>query len=1112
MRHRLNKKLLGWTLAGLLAAGAGLHTLHHHQVQANAGELLREAGRAAERGDHARAVTYFSHYLAYEPDDIEALTHYAQSLERLPPTPPARRRALEVLEQALRQDPARSELRLRVVRLATGLGRYADAARHLEALAKALPRRSDVEHQLGWCQEALKEYDLAEASLRRAVRKDPAQLDSYALLAELLQSRLQRPDDAAQVMEEMVGANPRSARALLLRARYHRARGAPERGAEDTRQATVLAPRDPDVLLAAAEEAVRQGDLARARTDLAHGLKLYPRDARFYRALAAVEVKAGRPPAAIAYLRCALQALPAEGGLVPVLADLLIDEGRLAEVAALTDGLSKGRQASGVPDYLRARTLVRRGRWAEACDLLEKVRWRPGTQDWAVQIEISLGQCYGHLGETDASLLAFRKAVALDPTQPLARLGLGASLLAAGNVEDAVRELRAVADGDAPPAQVWPVLARALLARNLRLPEGDRDWDALEQALGRAEKGAPDDPEVAILRAEVLSARAAPERARALLEVARAARPNEIRFRTALADLARREGKIEQAREILDQARRDLGDSLGLRLARLRLAASLGPREAAPALEQLGREPLDELSKAGRLRFRRELAEALARAGDVPAAERLWRALASDRPNDLQSRVALFDLALRAGQDRPAREILAEVRKLEGEGGIVWRAGEVARRLALARRGDRSGLAEARKLLAEAKELRRDWPRLCVLEAAADELEGKATAADHYQRALELGERDPDVAARAARLLYERRRFAEADLAFRTLEGQGPLSPELAHLGADIALAQQGGAKRALDLARRAVPAGTRDYREFLWLARVEAAAGKDAEAEKTLRHAARVAGGIPDVWVALVAHLARTGQASRAEEALREAAKRLPPDRAELALARCEEALGRPAQAEAHYRKAVAARPADFVPLSLLADFYRRNDEPAKADPCLRKLIDPATRAPEEYVVRARRELAVGVAARGGPDALTEALALLARNEEAVGRDSADDVARAFVLATRPERREEALKLLERLGDVQALAPDEQFLAARAYEAAGDGGQARDILLRLLTTQGDDARLLACRARGLIREGELEEARLYLARLERLEPQSPRLRALREALSKAEAPPKGNP
>src|SRR5690349_6148542 len=133
MRHRLNKKLLGWTLAGLLAAGAGLHTLHHHQVQANAGELLREAGRAAERGDHARAVTYFSHYLAYEPDDIEALTHYAQSLERLPPTPPARRRALEVLEQALRQDPARSELRLRVVRLATGLGRYADAARHLEA-------------------------------------------------------------------------------------------------------------------------------------------------------------------------------------------------------------------------------------------------------------------------------------------------------------------------------------------------------------------------------------------------------------------------------------------------------------------------------------------------------------------------------------------------------------------------------------------------------------------------------------------------------------------------------------------------------------------------------------------------------------------------------------------------------------------------------------------------------------------------------------------------------------------------------------------------------------------------------------------------------------------
>ncbi len=1090
MPRRLNVRLLLWTAGVVLTVCVCAHLLHGVQQRGNAGALLRQAERAVEEGHVGKAVTYYRHYLVYEPDDPAALAAYARALDRLPFSPTTRLQTFLVMEQAVRRDPTRHDLRERLVRLAINMRRFADAERHLEGLATALPARGDVEHQLGWCQEARGNYPAAAASFARAIKKAPMQLESYVLLAELLQRQLDQPEEAARVLDQMVEANPKSHKALLARARRHRERGALDAALADARRAADLAPKEADVLLTVADVARDRDEPATAREALKRGLELHPRDERFYRTLAALELESGRRAEAVACLRRGLAAVP-EGGLAPQLADLLLDEGNLDEATALAARVRKAGDM-GTADYLEGRALAARGRWLEALDRLEAARarfgWSGHSVTGAARVEVWLGKCHEQEGDTDLRLAAFRRAVALDPALPVARLGLAAALLDSGASEEGLAEARRLTTGTPPPG-AWAVLARALARR---------DGNSARAALERAAKENPNAPEVTLLRAEVLEGQGDGEGALALLREAVEARPKDARFWATLADVTRRAGDASEAAEVLEQAHKSAGDSIDLRLARVRQAG-----EARAELERLAQEARGGLRPAEQARLLRRLAEALQQAGAVESAGQAWREVATLRPKDLSSRLMRFDLALRSGHDQECDAILGEIRAVEGEEGVVWRVAEAGRLVAKATHGDRSGLGAARQRVAEAKKRHPDWTRVPLLEAALDELEGQFdSAAGHYQRAVDLGERRLAVLVRLARLHYQSGRYVEAGRTLRLLEEQGPLTRDQARLAADIALVQRDH-RRALALGRQAVTTDARDYRDHLWLAHVQSAAGQEGDAEDTLRRAVQVGANIPDPWVALVRHLTRTGKRDQAEEVLREATRKLPESRSPLPLARCNEALGHLKRAEAFYREALKARPHDLVALRATADFLLRQDRFREAEPHLRRLLDPATRAPAEYVAQARRLLAVELAARDARKG-TEALALVEENTRRHGSSAEDERARAFVLATQPARRAEALRLLRELADRQPLPPEGQFLLARGFEAAGDDLRARDLLLGLAATHGDVSSYLTLQVRILIRQGDLDDAETALSRLERLEPEGTRARGLRAALSQA--------
>ncbi len=345
----------------------------------------------------------------------------------------------------------------------------------------------------------------------------------------------------------------------------------------------------------------------------------------------------------------------------------------------------------------------------------------------------------------------------------------------------------------------------------------------------------------------------------------------------------------------------------------------------------------------------------------------------------------------------------------------------------------------------------------------------------------------------ALQILVERRLFAQANQVARQAAADGLLNPELARLGAEAALAM-GERERALDLARQAVPKGIRDYRGLVWLARFLEAAGQAREAAALLRTAADHNPGTPEVWAALVGILARCQRLEEARAAITEAGRKLPPERVDLGLARCLEAAGDLLQAEAHYRQALVRRPGDVALLRGISEFFRRSDQPGKAEPFLRTLLDPRTHAPADYVARARRHLAV-VLAPGGETNYQEALALLPLKEATFH----DERARALVLATRPEQRIEALRLFDAsLGD-QPLSDEDEFALAGLCQAAGQTQRAQYLIRDLLATDPDNAQYLAFHIRDLLQRGERDTARPFLGKLEKIEPRSLRTEELRK-------------
>lgn len=1096
--RRLNVKFLLVVVGCLVGAAGATHLVHAFQLGRHARTLHEQARQAEEQGRLDRAVNLWQRYFLFAPDDNESLVHYRDLLDRTALTPIERRQVSTVFRQAMAREPGREDLRRR---LAVALIREGDgmAARpHLELLLEHHPDDGDLEAMLGLCLEWAGEGDQAAALYERALEHSPQRVDVYVRLAQLLRGPLGRPHKGARVLDRLVQARPKQADSYLERAAYRADLGSMEDAAADMARALELAGDEPRTLQAAVDLALRRGRLDEARRFLDKLQARQPNDPNACLALAALDLRQGHSDKAVDRLRAALDKSADHSDLLMALTEAHITRGEDSDAREVIAHLRSPGAPRGLADFLEGRLRTSHRDWAPALEKFRAVMdMGEHAPALAARAAVEAALCYEHLGDLDHRVEAAQEAVRLDATSGPARLELAAALEAAGKGEEALAQYRKAVALPRPPEGSAVLLARALVRRNRSQTTGRRSWDEVERLLDRAARVPSQEAAAAVVRAEALAAQEQPLWAREVLYAALKTHPKEPSLWVALADLEARQGDRAAAVRALDEARDRLGDRPELARAEAALCLQRCP-QAAARLRRL-EQGLASLGALERQRLACQLANSWLQLDEPTEAARVCRLVAQDKETDLGTGAQLLDAALAAGDDELAAGLVARLREQEGEGGTWWRYGEAARRVLKAQRGDRAALEEARGLMVDLGKCRPGWSRAALLAAYLEELTGDpGKAIDAYLRAFELGERQPGVVQRLVRLLAGQGRDTDADEVVRRVQQQTEVTGPLARLAADVAVRLRN-PERAVEMALRAVPADSKDFREQVWLGQVLALAGRRAAAEEALWRAVHLAPALPEPWLALVAHLDRTGQDTEATRAIAQMRRKVPADQAPLALAACYEAMARFGLADAAYTEALQRSAEDGLVLLRAASFFVRLDQPARSVPLLRKLLDVQVQVPEPSRLWARRQLALALAFDGDAEKYRQAQELV---RQATSEDVQGQRARDLVTAARPEGRAEALARIEASRKGAPLTADELYRLAQAYEAAGSLNRAREVMLEVLTLDGQGPGYLAHHIASLLRQGKWDEARPWVLRLEKLEPGSDRVRKFRVALA----------
>jgi tetratricopeptide (TPR) repeat protein len=544
------------------------------------------------------------------------------------------------------------------------------------------------------------------------------------------------------------------------------------------------------------------------------------------------------------------------------------------------------------------------------------------------------------------------------------------------------------------------------------------------------------------------------------------------------------------ALDLLDQAGKDLGPSLELQLARLDYWGFEGGDRAKAEVAKLA-EARHQVPQADRALFLDRLGAVEIRLGQVGLARRYWRELAVLQPNNLDVRLALFDLALSAADHEEAASLVKEIKNAEGAQGTTWRFMQASLLIDGARRGNFNDLDAARRLTAEITRRRPLWGNGLALSGQIAEIASSPdNAIADYLRAVKLGSTQPSLVRRLMRLLNERNRIDEIKEVTEVLRDQSAALDEIKIVQALEAI-RNGQFDQGIALAREVFLDESANSSDHLMLGRLLMTAGRTAEAGKEFRRAVELGRGVPETWLTYVQYLVQTNRIDQAKAAVAAARQALPADLVTLTVAQCLAFVGDARQAEDLIEIALneEGKSADPAALRIAVTVAQSINRPDKVERFLNKFNRSGGRSASDRAWANRIRVAM-LLKQGRSADRDRALALVDENLR-IAPDSIDDQSlKAKILALRTDRREDAIAILEQLAGSNRLGAVERFELAQLYLGRGDEQKYQAEMLELLNLKRKIPQHLAHFVTYWIDRNQLDKADRWLAELKTAEPE----------------------
>ena len=842
--------------------------------------------------------------------------------------------------------------------------------------------------------------------------------------------------------------------------------------------------------------------------------------------LADLELRDQHPELATTILRDAVKVKP-ETFAVYYLARLLIDQGKADEAEEYVAILRSRGLSQTIVRVLDAQKLMVNKKWPEAIKEIEGVKpLYKSVTGMRAQLDLMLAECHSRMGSEEQRVAALQQAVDEGASSESARLELARALIRSEEYDEALRYLEPMAD-QRPELQIDVTEVR--LQRTLRQPKNARQWSQVEDSLRRAEKSLGQRPEydqkLTLLRANLYAARGDLDRAQEVVR-ARLKDSKDLTYRLALANFTlRKDPNGSSALKILDDAEKELGASVPINIARLTYWSLRGGAKAKAEVAKLA-----EFRKAPKPEEQRvylfQAGLAMRRLNEPGEARNYWVELAKLTPNSVPLLRELLDLAIEGGDQSEAETLLARIKQSEGEEGTLWRYARAnylidrhRRGVAKGPGGSRTDLEEARGLVEQIAERRKEWWGSYVLEAQIAELKPDVDVAiEGYKKALERGNTNPEVVKRLLALLNQQNRYDEIYRLAEDLRNRPDAPPELKLATAYKAILDHD-YRGAIELAREIFPEQSLRYSDHLAMGRLYVAIpGKLEDAGKEFRRAVELGAGAPDSWLLYVQFLVQTRKLEEAKLAVQAAERALAGKGSNVILAECCMMVGENREAEALIQGSFKERPDDPQTLRVAAGFYLAMGKTDEVGKYLDLLMAPAPGATPEDLLWASRTRAKALLRTGQAADRDRALALVEDNLKGKSDSTAsleDQTLKARIMATRAKTTEDAIKILKPLDDAGRLGPDEQFLLAQLYLNGRNDKDFQDVMLKILVpnkTQAPNPHHISTYINFLISRGELVQADRWLADLKKIEPKGLATLEQQASLIKARNPGRPDP